>query len=409
MIALVNKSPSLETSAPPLRFEMAGKESRDGRFTLDGSDDLEEHLAQTCENVLAGIRALVPAKRLEAILLGGGYGRGEGGVLKTASGDQPYNDLEYYVCLRGPVWLNERRYGPAVHELGRRLSSDAGVDVELKIFSLAKLRYRPINMFYYDLVLGHRWVLGDECLLQGCAHHRDERDLPLSEAAHLLMNRCSGLLFAREKLLHRPFTAAEADFVGRNLAKAQLAFGDVVLTATGQYHWSCRERRDRLKRFILPGDLPWLEEVQKQHAAGIHFKLHPERTMAGASTLEARHAQLTALALQTWLWLESHRLHYPFASARDYALSRIDKCPETNAWRNRLINLKVFGPMALTSLKGGVNPRVRLLHALSLLLFEPGVSNEPSLLNRVQRELATTATTFVGLVSAYKSIWTKFN
>src|SRR5439155_17495371 len=79
------------------------------RFTLDGGAELENHLARTCQQVLAGVQSIVPAEKLEAILLGGGYGRGEGGVLKTESGDRPYNYLEFYVCLRGNVWLNEQR------------------------------------------------------------------------------------------------------------------------------------------------------------------------------------------------------------------------------------------------------------------------------------------------------------
>src|SRR5438445_13084871 len=75
------------------------------RFTLDGSDELERHLTQTCQKVLAGIQAIVPSRKLEALLLGGGYGRGEGGVLKTEAGNQPYNDLEFYVFIRGNTWL----------------------------------------------------------------------------------------------------------------------------------------------------------------------------------------------------------------------------------------------------------------------------------------------------------------
>src|ERR1041385_5784575 len=43
------------------------------RFTIDGGDALEKHLAETCQQVLAGIRALVPARHLEAVVLGGGY------------------------------------------------------------------------------------------------------------------------------------------------------------------------------------------------------------------------------------------------------------------------------------------------------------------------------------------------
>ena len=47
------------------------------RFTIDGSAALEEHLAATCDRVRAGVQSLVPAKKLEGILLGGGYGRGD--------------------------------------------------------------------------------------------------------------------------------------------------------------------------------------------------------------------------------------------------------------------------------------------------------------------------------------------
>jgi hypothetical protein len=67
--------------------------ARGPRFTLDGDEALERHLAHTCARVLSGIRGLIPPRRLEAVLLGGGYGRGEGGVLRGPGGDRPYNDL----------------------------------------------------------------------------------------------------------------------------------------------------------------------------------------------------------------------------------------------------------------------------------------------------------------------------
>src|SRR3954468_19209797 len=75
--------------------------ARSTRFTLDGDPVLEAHLADICRQVRAGIEALVPPGRLEGILLGGGYGRGEGGVQSNGAGDEPYNDLEFYVLLRG--------------------------------------------------------------------------------------------------------------------------------------------------------------------------------------------------------------------------------------------------------------------------------------------------------------------
>ena len=42
------------------------------RFTLDGSDELENHLGAVCEKVLEGVLHLFPEHNLEALLLGGG-------------------------------------------------------------------------------------------------------------------------------------------------------------------------------------------------------------------------------------------------------------------------------------------------------------------------------------------------
>ena len=398
----------------------------DRRFTLDGSPALEAHLQATCEQVLAGVRRLIPADRLEGLLLGGGYGRGEGGVLRTPAGDLPYNDLEFYVFVRGQAVLAERQFRQPLHELGESLSPAAGLEVEFKVLTLDKLRNSPPSMFYYDLVMGHCWFAGDDALLAGCAPHRDAAHIPLHEATRLLMNRCSGLLFAKARLAKPDFAADDADFVGRNLAKAQLAFGDVLLAAHGQYHWSCQERHRRLaagkfsslSAFPIGGEgrgevvplnftsLPWAAALITHHATGVEFKLHPSRSSESQTALIARHQELTALGAQLWLWLESRRLGKTFTTARDYALSNINKCPETSTLRNRLVNLRAFGPAGLAS---GRYPRERLLTTLPLLLWEKTALTNHDLLAKIQTQLRTTATDLAGLVAAYSVIWGRFN
>jgi hypothetical protein len=123
-------------------------------------------------------------------------------------------------------------------------------------------------MFSYDLVMGHRWLLGDDRLLARCGHHRDAERIPLVEATRLLMNRCSGLLFAAERLERDEFTAADADFVRRNIAKAELALGDAILVTRREYHWSVRERHRRLASLAAHNAMPWLADVQQRHATG---------------------------------------------------------------------------------------------------------------------------------------------
>lgn len=404
MIAALNPTRNL---APATETGLRERPDRTKRFTLDGSDDLERHLTQVCEEVSAEVQRIIPARRLQALVLGGGYGRGEGGVLKTENHDRPYNDLEFYVFLRGNRFRNERIYADALRESGRRLSPKAGLHLEFKVDSLARLRRSPVSMFSYDLVSGHHVLAGNRFVFRGCEHHLEAGRISPAEATRLLMNRCSGLLYAREQLTCEPFTADHSDFVGRNIAKAQLAFGDAVLTVFGLYHWSCRVRHDRLQRFLPPEIPPWLEEVRRHHAAGLDFKLHPSRTTP-AATLQMRFQEISALALQLWMWLENRRLGCIFASARDYALSPENKCPETNPWRNRLVNAKVFGPGALLRTHSHRHPRERLLNALALLLWETRAFDS-ELLNGPLKQLNWKPGGPVGLVEAYERLWRRLN
>src|ERR1043165_7199929 len=90
------------------------------RFTTDGSAPLEERLARWCAGFTEDVRKIIPQSVLEAVVLGGGYGRGEGGVLRMDEGDFPYNDLEFYIFERGPLLLRERQYRSAVEEATHR-------------------------------------------------------------------------------------------------------------------------------------------------------------------------------------------------------------------------------------------------------------------------------------------------
>lgn len=384
------------------------------RFTLDGSAQLEAHLDSVCRQVGERVRALIPSDQLVGLLLGGGYGRGEGGVLRMPDGDHPYNDLEFYVFVRGAGWMADRRWREPLHHLGEELSPGAGLEVEFKALTLGKLRRAAPQMFYYDLVVGHRWVIGDDDLLVGCEHHQDPLRIPLHEATRLLMNRCSGLLYSAERLARAEFTLEDADFVGRNHAKARLALGDAWLAAQGQYHWSCRERHERIRRLaaVGPADVAkgsTTAELLREHAAGVQFKLFPVRTVATRAALQQEQERLVRLGLGLWLWLEGRRLGWTSPNAAAYAQDPRDLCPETGPVRNLLVNLRTFRGGAFDG--GGLvrYPRERLLRSLALLLWEPRVLRDAVLLTLVQQALRCGATDLSGLVQGYQRLWQRFN
>jgi hypothetical protein len=406
----VTLSLPLRPVQPIARLRLLSTPTAEGaRFTVDGGPELEQHLARTCERITAGVGGLIPRRKLETILLGGGYGRGEGGVWRTPAGDRPYNDLEFYICIRGNRHLNELRFGRALHVLGEILTPQAGIDVEFKITSLHEIASSPVSMFSYDLLVGHVQLIGDATLLTRCTHHGDAARIPLAEATRLLMNRCSGLLFARERLWQPEFTAADTDFVQRNIAKAQLALGDALLVRDGQYHASARERHRHLERLARVESIPWLRTVAEHHAHGLKFKLHPERSTAAQDELDQMHTAVTELARTVFLALESQRLRTTFETARDYATHPVNKCAEARPLRTILINAKVLGARTALSAQAWRHPRERSLHSLALLLWEPTALAVPALLARIQCELRTTADTFPELVSAYRRLWGQVN
>jgi len=372
------------------------------RFTIDGSPELEDVLLRLCNRARKSVLDTVTPARIEGMLLGGGYGRGEGGVLRSPEGDKPYNDLEFYVFLKGLNPLRQNKYQHILHHCAEELTPQARIEIELRATSFAKLRRSRPGMFYYDLVMGHKWIIGNEQLLAGCEHHRQAELIPLSEATRLLMNRCSGLLFAKERLQRSLFSAQDADFVARNMAKAKLALGDIVLTMLGQYHWSFRERSHRVAQLTL--DLPWFEQVRRLHPEGVEFKLHPHQADLSADQLRAPYEPLSDLARQIWLWLEARRLGQNFEDPTQYAFDSSDKCPETARWRNALINLRTKTQPWCQLFR---YPRDRVLRSLPLLLWCWPINQ--TTLRFLQRQLSTSATDFSQLVDAYRALWAQFN
>src|SRR5688500_2462276 len=103
------------------------------RFTIDGSDALETALSEICVRAKDGILRAIPSRKVHALLLGGGYGRGEGGVLRTSGGDKPYNDLEFYVIHKGADLFAEKTYGAKIHHVAEELTAIIGIEVEFKL------------------------------------------------------------------------------------------------------------------------------------------------------------------------------------------------------------------------------------------------------------------------------------
>ena len=243
-----------------------------GRFVAGDAPELDRALA----DALAAIGAEIVAMRvpsLAGVVLGGGYGRGEGGArgeLKVQSSKLKVesskfdvacrlsNDLDFFAITRdGTTDADAAAVAKALEPLSRRWSEKLGIDVDFTGRTPWRLRHDQERLMVQELIHGYVDVVGEkgEVLFAGI-ERREPSDLPWMEAARLLMNRGMGLLFAKCKIENGKckvdglpnadcrMSDADIDFVNRNINKCILGAGDAFLISRGLYRWRATERAD---------------------------------------------------------------------------------------------------------------------------------------------------------------------
>lgn len=264
----------------------------------------------------------------EAVILGGGYGRGEGGVAVDDAGDPCFfNDLDYFIFTDDP---NNPILLDAVHQWERDESAILGIDVEGKCLPKSDCKATPGSMMFYDLVAAHTQVLGPDDYLAEFKSMANPATIQLIEATRLLWNRGSGLFFALVDLQARE----NLSVVHRNQSKVKVALGDALLTIRGKYRPYVSERKLLLQS--EPGMDP---RIVALHEEGAAFKLRPTK-VPSLDAMEATQVELTKIWRTCFLEVESQRLNHAFSDADAYINYSKKLFPETGTLRNLALALR---------------------------------------------------------------------
>ncbi|NUP04852.1 MAG: hypothetical protein HOW73_02195 [Polyangiaceae bacterium] len=229
--------------------------------TLPVSSRIERDLAR----IVRGIREAA-GEALEAILLVGGYGRGEGGELGDGPEAAAHNDYDL-VAVCSSV---SRRLRHAIERASVALGSEIGVDVDVHPVPRALVAFPPATLFWLDVSLGGARVLdGDADVLRTMRAVRT-RDVPLEEGARLLANRATGIAISRLRGARTsPLETA------RHVHKAVLACGDVRLLAADRYRLRVGDRAADLARLAHAGAAP--RSLAEAYAEAAAFRARPDR------------------------------------------------------------------------------------------------------------------------------------
>jgi hypothetical protein len=223
-------------------------------LVYQGSADDEERIHGILERTTKQIVDRVGSLCLEAIVLTGGFGKGEGAVRRDqGSSGLPFNDIDLLL-----VGTRPRIASSILHDLRSSLSQLLGVDfVDIGYIRSSQFRKAEPTIFLYDLKNGSKILWGSPDILKKVPSFASS-DLPLTEAARLFLNRGIGLLYTL--LL---FERGEGGPILRKNAavawsKVVLAAGDAILLQRELYHWSYAERMKRIEEIarlsVFDGD-----------------------------------------------------------------------------------------------------------------------------------------------------------
>ena len=336
-----------------------------GRFTVASEPELEEKLDRDMAHLVKELLKLHP--KPQAIILGGGYGRREGGVWVRDGHRLPYNDYDLYAVYDSATPLLPKKLRHAVHRLGQELSKKFGVDVDICPVSEKKLRKAPPRMEWVELRRGSLVLFGPPRYLEVMPDYNGS-EIPYDEGERLLMNRGVGLLLAKRSLkTEGNFDREMLDFVTRNIHKAVLAAGDVILLRMGLYHYSYRERLARFRSLEMTVPETF-SDLKKEYARAMQFREAPKFPVQDRITLLEQWEQVKSLLQSSHLWFVQSTLGA--ATFREYAEHCLHDIPlHPKSLFNPIKNRSYMKNSEVPVSEWFLHPQKRVRAALPFLLF----------------------------------------
>lgn len=246
--------------------------------------------------------------QFHALILAGGFGRGEGAVLIQDHLPVPINDYDLVLVTHTPIDQTEL---PAIR---RDLAKRLGIWwVDISVMTRAQLARLDYTMYHYDMKYAAQVIAGAPEVL-GVIPTMDPTRMPWVEAETQFYTRLWCFLGPMTtEMWTRPLTPPEAFLLRNQLSKAVLACSDARLIAQGAYHPSYATRLRRLET-LYPEDTALLPLARQ----ATHFKLQPIPPK-NPQDLKAEWWLVRQIFLDTMFTFVSHMYGRSFRHWHEYA------------------------------------------------------------------------------------------
>lgn len=281
-------------------------------YAKDGSQEFNQRLHDSLTRIADQVEADMGAN-LVSLILGGGYGRGEGGVVKKNGMEMPYNDLDFALVVSKKSSIPWDKLNSIRASFAREL----GIHVDFsRPLTLKDIEHWPCWLMWYDLLNGHVVLKGPPDLLKKHAPATLRKPLPVIEATRLLLNRGAGILWSL-RVVRNVEAEPDEDFVRRNYYKCALALGDSLLITYQKYTTQYSGRDLLLKELVLDkAEVASLNMINLYDEA-LAFKFRPD-SVSSAAISETELSNLAQLWGKIFLLVETVRTGMKWSTLDEY-------------------------------------------------------------------------------------------
>ena len=324
-----------------------------------GSEEFNARMHDVCLRIGTDVEQALGGNFV-ALILGGGYGRGEGGVVRIDGVEQPYNDLDFTLVVK----RKNRVPWDKLDAISERYEEEIHIDVDFsRPLTIHDIKTWPHWLMWYDLLNGHIVIRGPSDILSAHAPATLREPLPVIEATRLVLNRGAGLLWAL-RVVRGVEKQPDEDFIRRNYYKCILAMGDGLLIAHQRFATPYRGRDHRLARLEADSKEVAAFQLGTLYHEALRFKFQPD-DLPDSQVGEEQLKDLARRWGEIFLHVEKIRTGRNWVSLTEYSQWQGLREKEQHSLKNLPRNLIRNKQIGIYSWK---YPRERLYRQLPLLL-----------------------------------------
>jgi hypothetical protein len=204
----------------------------------------------------------------QSIILIGGYGRGEGGVVYINHSYRPHNNFDLMIFVKKSI--SKKQLDIINFQLESiRKAYDIGIDISVE--TNKKFANEQCRVIWYDIYHGHKVLWGDINYVKK-SNRFEYNDIPAWDIRNLLVNR-SSLLLINKYILSHSINDSRRRNVIKHFIKAIVGYGDALLFMHGKYHWSYAQKQLNMVSLQCSGDV--FQDIAGYYDFAIEFRFRP--------------------------------------------------------------------------------------------------------------------------------------